>query len=247
MDLTLYGYEGNPRTKIIRIAVKFPLQSRQIKDQKLTSHQAALEGIPLHLSIVVPRMYINTEDYLAEFPLSRTKVPALKGPDIQITEVIAIAMYISRIHNRANLLGDGSNKQMAEVISWVSWANQEMLSTLASWFLPLVPGLKKPAPYNQEAVAGGKVATDDLMAKLEDALSSKSYLVGGSVTLADLFLAMYLARGMEYVLDTEWRSNHPNIMKYFDGITQIPQWKAVVPSMKMIDVETPNKDPYGTL
>lgn len=41
--------------------------------------------------------------------------------------------YLAKIHSRANLLGDGSNEQAAEVMSWVSWANQEMLGTLALW------------------------------------------------------------------------------------------------------------------
>lgn len=96
-------------------------------------------------------MYVNTDTYTSEFPLSRGKVPALKGPNVKITEVIAIAnvsydqrlrsvrldsqrnKYLARVHNRAKLLGNGSNEQAAEVLSWVSWANQEMLGTLASW------------------------------------------------------------------------------------------------------------------
>ncbi|EKV04229.1 glutathione-S-transferase theta, GST [Penicillium digitatum] len=226
MEYTVYGYEGNPRTRIIRIV-------------------AALEGIPLHLSTVVPRMYVNTDTYTSEFPLSRGKVPALKGPNVKITEVIAIANYLARVHNRAKLLGNGSNEQAAEVLSWVSWANQEMLGTLASWFLPLIPNLKKPAPYNAQAVETGKSASNHLLGLLEKTLESKTYLVGKSLTIADLFVAMYLARGMEWVLDADWRASHPNIIKYFNGITSIDQWKTVIPQMKMIEKETPNEDPYA--
>ncbi|KAK1142621.1 Cystathionine gamma-synthase [Aspergillus melleus] len=217
---------GNPRTRIIRIV-------------------AALEGISLHLSTVVPRMYVNTDTYTSEFPLSRGKVPALKGPNVIITEVIAISTYLARIHNKANLLGDGSNEQAAEIMSWVSWANQEMLGTLASWFLPLIPNMKKPAPYNAQAVESGKVASNHLLGLLERTLESKVFLVGESLTLADLFVAMYLARGMEWILDAEWRASHPNIMKYFNGITSIDQWRAVIPQMRMIEKETPNQDPYA--
>ncbi|KAI9925962.1 hypothetical protein ASPWEDRAFT_169822 [Aspergillus wentii DTO 134E9] len=226
MQYTVYGYEGNPRTRIIRIV-------------------AALEGIPLHLSTVVPRMYVNTDEYISEFPLSRGKVPALKGPDVKITEVIAITTYLARIQNQAKLLGDGSHKQVAEVMSWVSWANQEMLGTLASWFLPLIPNMKKPAPYDAQAVDNGKIASNHLLGLLENALESKNHLVGESATIADLFVAMYLARGMEWVLDADWRTSHPNIMRYFNGITSIDQWKTVIPQMKMIEKETPNKDPYA--
>ncbi|RAH65877.1 glutathione S-transferase family protein [Aspergillus aculeatinus CBS 121060] len=226
MELTVYGYEGNPRTRIIRVV-------------------AALEGIPLHLSRVVPRMYINTEPYISEFPLSRGKVPALKAPTVKITEVIAITTYLAKVHNAAKLLGDGSQEQAAEVVSWASWANQELLGTLASWFLPLIPGLKKPGPYNEQAVANGKAASIHLLNLLEKALESKVYLVGDCLTLADLFVAMYLARGMEWILDADWRASHPNTMSYFNGISSIEQWRTVIPQMKMIEKETENKDPYS--
>lgn len=112
-------------------------------------------------------------------------------------------------------------------------------------FLPLIPNLKKPAPYNAQAVETGKSASNHLLGLLEKTLESKTYLVGKSLTIADLFVAMYLARGMEWVLDADWRASHPNIIKYFNGITSIDQWKTVIPQMKMIEKETPNEDPYA--
>ena len=105
--------------------------------------------------------------------------------------------------------------------------------------------MKKPAPYNAQAVENGKAASKHLLGLLESFLESKKYLVGESVTLADLFVAMYLSRGMEWILDADWRASHPNTMQYFNGITSIDQWKTVIPQMKMIEKETPNEDPYA--
>ena len=105
--------------------------------------------------------------------------------------------------------------------------------------------MKKPAPYNAQAVENGKAASNHLLDLLEKALESKTYLVGESLTIADLFLAMYLARGMEWILDAGWRDCHPNIMKYFNGITSIGEWRTVIPQMKLIEKETPNQDPYA--
>lgn len=44
--------------------------------------------------------------------------------------------YLSKV-KPSSLLGDGSLEQEAEVLSWVNWANQELLGTLAKWYLLL--------------------------------------------------------------------------------------------------------------
>jgi elongation factor 1-gamma len=58
------------------------------------SSQAAAEGITLDQSLVVPRKGINKAAYMEQFPLSQGKIPALEGPDVKITETVAIA-YVS--------------------------------------------------------------------------------------------------------------------------------------------------------
>ena len=41
--------------------------------------------------------------------------------------------YLAGIYNSSQLLGNGSEEQRAEVLSWMSWANEELLPTLALW------------------------------------------------------------------------------------------------------------------
>lgn len=128
----------------------------------------------------------------------------------------------------------------------MSWANQEMLSTMAAWFLPLIGGLAKPAPFNEQAVIAGKANTFELLGKLDNYLGSRAYVVGDKLSLADIFVTIYLSRGFEWILDTEWRDSHPNTMKYFEGIASREQVKAVIPEFKFIEKETPIKDPYAS-
>ena len=44
--------------------------------------------------------------------------------------------YLAKLSNKSKLFGhDGSLEQEARVVSWMSWANQELLPTLALWYV----------------------------------------------------------------------------------------------------------------
>ncbi len=89
---------------------------------------------------------------MEKFPRSLGKIPALEGDKIKLTEVPAIAhvritaegilprstflklaQYLAKV-KPGRLLGDGSLEQEAEVMSWVNWANQEMLMIMSKWY-----------------------------------------------------------------------------------------------------------------
>lgn len=117
---------------------------------------------------------------------------------------------------------------------------------MATWFLPLIGGLAKPAPFNEQSVIAGKANTIELLDKLDNFFGTRAYIVGNRLTLADIFMTIYISRGFEWILDAEWRKNHPNTMKYFEGIASREQVKAVIPEFKFIEKETPINDPYAS-
>ncbi len=112
-------------------------------------------------------------------------------------------------------------------------------------FLPLIPGLVRPAPYDKAAVDAGKAATLAFLDRHEAAIKNKEFLVGDGITLADLFVAIYIARGLEWVLGAEWRQQHPATMKHFERVADWEHCKAIVPVFKQVDVEVPNVNPYA--
>ncbi|KAG5981324.1 hypothetical protein E4U55_003075 [Claviceps digitariae] len=224
MAFVLYGYEENPRTRLVRIV-------------------AAAQGIPLNLVEVVPRRNVNTQLMLDKFPRSLGKIPALEAPHIKLTETISISLYLTRIYRSNYLLGDGSPEHEAEVISWMSWANQELLGTLSRWFLPLIPHHTRPAPYDKLQVEAGKADSLAMLNTLERLLSPHRYLVGTEMTLADIFVAVMLSRGLEWVLGESWRDAHPNCMRHFEMVRDWRPVRAVVSIFPLIDEETPNVDP----
>ena len=216
----LYGYEQNPRTRIIRIV-------------------AEAEGIHLDLCTVVPRDGIRKEEYMGKFPLSRGKIPGLEGPaGLRLTETLAIATYLAGLDGKRKLLGDGTEKQRAEILTWMSWANEELLPTLALWFLPSIPFSKDPVASSPAAIAKGRVASEQLLDTLETILEKRKpsiFLVGDHFTLADIMVVVFIARGMEWVLDETWRRAHQNIMRHFGIVTSCHPVKAIIPNFKILE------------
>jgi elongation factor 1-gamma len=111
-------------------------------------------------------------------------------------------------------------------------------------YLPLIPNFTNPAPYDQEVVEHGKTQSLDILDKLEEQMGQNAYLVGDSLTLADIFLAIFISRGLEWVLGAEWREAHPNIMRHFSTFADTPEVKKLVPHFILIDKETANMNPY---
>ena len=70
-----------------------------------------------------------------------------------------------------------------------------------------------------------------------------AYLVGGGMTLADIFVAVYVTRGLQWVLGREWRREHPAVMRLVELVIGWAPVKGVIPEFVMIEEETPNVDP----
>jgi elongation factor 1-gamma len=225
MEFRLYGYDRNPRTRLVRII-------------------AELEGIRLKCIEVIPRENIRKAEYMAKFPLSQGKIPAVEGPQLKLTETIAIVTFFAWLSNTSKLLGDGSIEEESQVLSYLSWANHELLQTLALWYLPLIPGFTDLPSYNESAVLDAKNKSLKLLAAVELLLTGKDWMVGNHMTLADVMLAIYISRGFEWVLGADWRGLHPNIMKHFHSVTENEAVKKVIPKFILIEEETQIKDPY---
>ncbi|KAL8781961.1 MAG: hypothetical protein Q9213_005769 [Squamulea squamosa] len=199
-------------------------------------HYAAAEKIEINNVEVIPREDIGKADYVEKFPLSRGKIPGLEAPNgLRLTETIAIATYLARIHDVEHLLGDGTFEQEAQVLSWMSWANQELLPTLAAWYLPLIPFQSDPVSASPSSIAQGRNAALALLSTLENYLKGNRYLVGHKITLADIMVVMYIARGLEWVLDSHWRSDHHAIMRQFSLVTNWEPVCTVVPDLIMVE------------
>ncbi|SCU95285.1 LANO_0E09890g1_1 [Lachancea nothofagi CBS 11611] len=201
--------------------------------------QAIIKQFKLDIKIVAPED--DPELFARDFPLK--KVPGFILPDgSKLTETIAIMTYL------VNLLPDVEAKeqlagadiqQKAQVLRWLSFANNDLLVELVKQFRPLLG----QTPYVKPSVdaAAAKVAT--IVSVFEERLSEHTYLVTEDITLADLFATSIFARGFQYVFGSEWRAAHPIIMRWYNTVKASPYLKEFFVDHKECD--TPLQPPQN--
>ncbi|TIA61905.1 eEF1-gamma domain-containing protein, partial [Aureobasidium pullulans] len=213
----LYTYPGNPRT---------------------TALLAVAKANSLNLDIVhtEPAKGVETE-YLKLNKLG--KVPTFEGADgYVLTECIAIAIYLTSQNEKTTLLGK-TKQDYASILRWMSFANTEVLTALGGWFRPLIGR----DPYNKKSVDTAQEATAKAVGALEDHFLVNTYLVGERLTLADIFAAGIISRGFQYFFDKEWRSNNPNVTRWFETVTNQSIYSDVAEKLEFIEKAIPNQPP----
>ncbi|KAJ5873453.1 Elongation factor 1-gamma 2 [Penicillium subrubescens] len=202
----LYGLPENGRTISVLVAAKH-------------------NDLDLELVKTQPNSAVNTSaEYLKIQPLG--KIPAFEGANgFTLSEVIAIAIYVTSQNEKTTLLGK-TKQDYASIVRWMSFANGELLPKVGSWYRPLL-GLDG---YNKKTVDEAAKAAQKTIAVLEQHLTANTYLVGERITLADLFTASLLTRAFATVLDKKFRDANPAVTRWYNTIINQAAFKAVVPS-----------------
>lgn len=121
----------------------------------------------------------------------------------------------------------------------MSYANHEVLPSLAGWFRPLL-GID---PYNKKNVEDAKAKSLKAVSVLDEHLLVHTFLVGERITLADLFAVGVLSRGFQYVFDKQWREDNPNVTRWYETVYNQPIYSAVVDKLDFIETAIPNQPP----
>jgi elongation factor 1-gamma len=121
----------------------------------------------------------------------------------------------------------------------MSYFNAEVLPTLGGWFRPLIG----KDPYNKKNVEDSSKAALKAVSVLEEYLSNNTYLVGERITLADMFCAGIISRGFQYFFDKKWRSDNPNVTRWYETVYNQPIYSAVVDKLSFIDEAIKNTPP----
>lgn len=141
-------------------------------------------------------------------------------------------------NEKTTLLGK-TKQDYASILKWMSFANSEVLVSLAGWFRPLIGR----DPYNKKSVEDSQKATLAKMKVIEDHLLVNTYLVGERLTLADIFMTSMLGRGFEHFFDKKWRADFPCVTRWYETIYNQPIFSSVSEPLKFIDVGKENKPP----
>jgi len=213
----LYTYPGNPRSTAIRAVAK-------------------ANNLDLEIVHTEPAKGVSPE-YLKLNKLG--KVPTFEGADgYVLSESMAIAIYITSQNEKTTLLGK-TKQDYAAILRWMSFANTEILPTLGAWFRPLIGR----DPYNKKNVEDAKVTALKAVNVLEEHLLVNTYLVSERLTLADLFAAGIVSRGFQFFFDKAWRSEHPNVTRWYETVFNQPIYSEVAGKLEFIETAIPNQPP----
>jgi glutathione S-transferase len=151
------------------------------------------------------------------------KIPVLETDQGCIFTSIAIARYISRLRRDIGLYGQNLIEG-GMIDSWVEFCTHELEIPLSQWVFPKM-GLLKEDP---EATAQAKEDVRRSLGVLNNHLLHHTFLVGNSVTLADICVACALHDGLRLVLDEKFRAPFTNLMRWHALVTSQPQFVAVL-------------------
>lgn len=118
------------------------------------------------------------------------QVPVLETPDGTLAESSAIARYLASLSSNQTLYPqseDPSDTTRALIDAWVDWASSLDTAT-KNWVEPMFG----EGPQQPSAVAAAKAQFEKALQTLDIHLAFRTYLVGETITLADLVVVSHL-------------------------------------------------------
>lgn len=164
---------------------------------------------------------LKSESFKAKNPLQ--KVPVLETPSGCIFESTAIARYVARLRNDANLLG-ASNFQQGQVDQWIEFCTNELEPARGIWLYPIFGYLA----YNEKAYAEAKKEVTKSLTVLNNHLLNNTFMVGNAVTLADIVIAASLVHLYTMVFTPKFLSAFPNVTRWFTTCIHQAEFAKVV-------------------
>jgi elongation factor 1-gamma len=170
----------------------------------------------------------KTPEFIKMNPLG--KIPVLETPDGAVFESNAIARYVARSKGDNLLFGD-SLIEYARIEQWMDFAATEVDTNLARWLYPRL-GYMPYVPASEEiGIAGLKRS----LGALNTHLRSNTFLVGHSVTLADIVMTCNLYHGFARIFTKAFTCAFPHVERYFWTMVNQPNFKKVIGDVKQAD------------
>jgi len=152
----------------------------------------------------------RTEAFLKKFPNGKVPVYESKDGKVHLSESDAISYYLAN----ESLQGGKDEVKRVQILQWTSFAQSELLPAICGWLFPSLSIM----PFNKENVARAQTEVQRLLKVLDDHLLTRTYLVGESVTLADITVFSTTIDLVKNLLDAEARKPYVNFSRWFDTI-----------------------------
>ncbi|KAL6237507.1 hypothetical protein BDW75DRAFT_228692 [Aspergillus navahoensis] len=185
----------------------------------------------------VPSSQGASAEYRQLNPLG--KIPTFVGADGYIlTESVAIALYVTSQDANTTLLGT-TKQEYASIVRWMAFGITEILPALGGWFNPLIGR----AAFNADSIQRSKDDTLLRLQILDDHLRGRTYLVGDSLSLADLFVLGIVQGAFRFFLDKGWRDEHQGVSGWFERVHALPLVVDVAGPPVLAESEMPIQHP----
>ena len=146
------------------------------------------------------------------------EAPVMVDGDIRLSQSGVIQDYVTE---KSGKFGGRDVTEQREVLRWVLWDNHKLSSMagLTRFLMNFLPENKRP----QEVIAFLQGRLKAAYATLEAHLEGRDWIVGNTITNADLSCCGYLYYPEPFGFDrTQW----PNIDAWLTRLSETPGWKA---------------------
>lgn len=171
----------------------------------------------------------KSSEFLSKFPFG--KVPAMETADGPLFESNAMAYYVATKSNDSQLIGK-DRYESALIQQYINMADNEISPAAATWIYPILGYVQ----YNEANAAKAKEDISKVMTVLNQILLTRTYLVGESITLADIAVVCALYHLYTLVLDPECRKPFVNVTRWFLTCVNQPQFIAVLGQTELCKV-----------
>ena len=148
------------------------------------------------------------------------EVPVLVDGDTKLTQSGVIQTYL---YSKTGKHGGTNESEKLEILRWILWDNHKFSSVVGNtrFLMNFLPQDKRPQPvidFNLARLKGS-------YGILERALTDKNFLVGDSITHADMTCCSYLYYPEFFGFE---RSEWPNIDRWLENISKINGWHQII-------------------
>ena len=145
------------------------------------------------------------------------EAPVLVDGDIKLTQSGVIQNYL---YNKTGKHGGKDEAEKLEILRWILWDNHKLSSFAGNtrFLMNFFPKDKRPQPVIDFNLARLKSS----YGILENALTDKDFLVGNSISHADMTCCAYLYYPEPFGFE---RDDWPNIDRWLGNISTTPGWR----------------------
>lgn len=135
------------------------------------------------------------------------------------------------VARKGNVLLGKSHYENTLIDQWIYFSSCQIEPLLFAWMYPVLGYL----PFNQNEIENLKKEILKHLDVLNKHLEVNIYLVGDSLSLADIICAMTLLYGYTVLFDKEMRKSFKNVTKWFKMVINEPKVKNIIGEVKFVD------------